>query len=253
MPDAISEDHLLDGRVHLGQPVEGYRVAIDPVMLAAAVPARAGERVLDAGSGTGAAGLCLAWRVPDCRVIGLERQRSLQRIARDNVARNGFEARVETIAGDLGRPPPRLAGTTFDHVMSNPPHLVAGAASRSPRPQRALAHVEAGLDLAGWLAGCLRLLRAEGWLTLIHRAERLDEMLGILHGQVGGLAVFPLWPGPAQRPAKRVLIQGRKGTRAPLRLMRGLVLHHADGRYSEAAEDVLRRGLPLHLHDGEGP
>jgi tRNA1(Val) A37 N6-methylase TrmN6 len=253
VPEAITEDHLLDGRVHLGQPAEGYRVAIDPVMLAAAVPAKTGERVFDAGSGTGAASLCLAWRVPGCRVVGLERQRSLQRIARGNVERNGFEARVETIAGDLGRLPPRLAGTTFDHVMSNPPHHAAGTANRSPRQQRALAHVEEGLDLSGWLTACLRLLRAEGWLTLIHRAERLDQVLGILHGQVGGLAVFPLWPGPANRAAKRVLIQGRKGSRAPLRLLRGLTLHDDDGRYSQAAEDVLRRGVPLHLRDGDGP
>ena len=110
MPDALTEDSLLGGRVRLRQPAEGYRAAIDPVLLAAAVPARAGEAVLDAGAGTGAATFCLAARVPGCRIVGLEIQRPLQRLASDTARYNQLGPQVEVIEGDLGRPPPRLAG-----------------------------------------------------------------------------------------------------------------------------------------------
>ena len=158
-------DHLLGGRVRLWQPARGYRVAIDPVLLAAAVPAAAGESVLDAGAGSGAASLCLATRQPASRIVGLELQPGLLRLAGQNVALNDLEGRVEMVQGDLERPPPRLAGTSFDHVMTNPPYLAAGAASASPVAERVVANLEQELDLAGWLGGCLRRLRPGGMLS----------------------------------------------------------------------------------------
>ena len=106
MAEHLTDDHLLGGRVRFSQPARGYRVAIDPGLLAAAVPTRTGERVLDAGAGTGAASLCLAARVPECRIVGLELQRPLQRIASHNVTQNGLDARVEMVEGRLERPPP---------------------------------------------------------------------------------------------------------------------------------------------------
>jgi tRNA1(Val) A37 N6-methylase TrmN6 len=248
--DDLTDDRLLGGRLRFSQPAHGYRVAIDPVLLAAAVSPMPYQRVLDAGAGTGAASLCLAARVPECRILGLEVQRDLHRIASQNVTRNQFDRRVEMIQGDLKRPPPRLSGASFDHVMSNPPHLAPEETQPSPHPERALAHAETTMDLAGWLAACLRMLKPDGYLTLIHRADRLDELLAALLGRAGDVIVFPLWPAAAGRPAKRVLIQARKGARGPLRLVPGLVLHDRDGRFSNVAESVLRDGLALQLTDG---
>jgi tRNA1(Val) A37 N6-methylase TrmN6 len=247
--DDLTLDRLLDGRVSLSQPARGYRVAIDPVLLASAVPVRAGERVLDAGAGTGAASLCLAVRVPGCQVVGIELQRALQEIAALNVVQNHLGERVEMLAGDLVQPPPRFAWGSFDHVMTNPPHLAASAASAPPLAERAIAHVEGAVPLAEWLRACLRMLRPGGTLTLIHRAERLGDILASLGGSLGALVVFPLWPGDQRKPARRVLVQGRKGSRAPLALMQGLVLHEADGQLSVAADAVLRHGEALLLRD----
>ena len=250
MAEQLTDDRLLGGRVRFSQPAHGYRVAVDPVLLAAAVPARPGERVLDAGAGTGAASLCLAARAPDCRIVGLELQRPLQRIASHNVAQNGWDGRVEMVAGDLERPPPRLAAASFDHVMTNPPHLPAAATSASPNRQRALAHAETSLDLAGWLAACVRMLRSGGRLTLIHRTDRLNEVLAALLGRAGDVIIFPLWPA-AGRPARRVLIQARKDARGPLRLVPGLALHAAGGGFCPWVEEVLREGKALPLNEGE--
>ena len=248
--DDLTDDHLLGGRLRFSQPAHGYRVAIDPVLLAAAVAPMPYQRVLDAGAGTGAASLCLAARVPECRILGLEVQRDLHRIASQNVTRNQLDRRVEMIQGDLQRPPPRLSAASFDHVMSNPPHLAPEAAPPSPHPERALAHAETTMDLAGWLAACLRMLKPDGYLTLIHRADRLDQLLAALLGRAGDVIVFPLWPAAAGRPAKRVLIPARKGARGPLHLVSGLVLHDRDGSFSKVAESVLRDGLALPLTDG---
>jgi tRNA1(Val) A37 N6-methylase TrmN6 len=221
------------------------------VLLAAAVPAQPGERVLDAGAGTGAASLCLAARVPQCRIVGLELQRPLQRIASQNVTQNQLDGQVEMIEGDLQRPPPRLAAATFDQVMTNPPHLAATRASPAPDPQRALAHHETELDLVGWLAGCLRMLKQGGLLTLIHRSDRLGEVLAALLGRGGDIVVFPLWPATGQ-PAKRVLVRARKGARGPLCLAPGLIVHDQSGSFCRKAEDILRHGRALDLSDGWG-
>jgi len=243
---ATSDDALLGGRVKLRQLRDGYRVAIDPVLLAAAVAASESDRVLDIGSGTGAASFCLAARVPGCRITGLERDRALVQLARENVASNGLEARLAVIAGDLLHPPPALAPGSFTQVMANPPFLEAARASASPIAARASAAVEGEAALIDWIDFALAMLRDKGMLTLVHRADRLGDLLAALAGRAGGIVVFPLWPGEG-KPAKRLLLQAKKGSAAPLTLAAGLVLHRADGRNSDAAEAILRHGAPLPL------
>ena len=243
---ATSDDALLGGRVQFRQPVDGYRVAIDPVLLAAAVPAGLHDRVLDIGCGVGAASLCLAARVPDCAIVGLELQLAMARLAAENAARNALAARMTVIEGDLLHPPSQLVPGSFTQVMANPPFLEAARASASPVATKAAASVEGEATLADWLAFALAMLRDKGGLTVIHRADRLGDILALLAGRAGGVVVMPLWPGEG-KPAKRVLIHARKGIAAPLTLAAGLVLHRADGRNTDAAEAILRHGAPLPL------
>lgn len=242
----FSEDRLLGGRIVLRQPVSGFRAAIDPVLLAAAVPAGAGERILELGAGTGAASLCLARRVEGCEVLGLEIQPELAALATGNAVLNRLAARVAFLEGDLLHPPADIAGGGVDHVMANPPYLAPGTASLPPDRARAIAVGEGEADLMAWISFAVSRVRMRGTVTFIHRADRLDALLAGLAGQAGEITIFPLWPGPG-KPAKRVLVRARRGIATPLRLLPGLVLHEPGGAYTEAAEAVLRDAAGLML------
>ncbi|MFD2233413.1 tRNA1(Val) (adenine(37)-N6)-methyltransferase [Phaeospirillum tilakii] len=240
-----TEDRLLGGRVRLRQPADGYRAAIDPVLLAAAVTATPGERVLDLGCGVGAAALCLLARRPDLRVTGLELQPELAELARINAAANDHADRFEVVTGSALAPPAAIAPGGFAQVITNPPFALAGAGTVPPDRSKALAHVEAGFDLAGWIRAAARALAPKGRLWVIHRADRLDALLAAFAGRgLGEVRVLPLWP-KAGRPAGRVIVSARKGSRAPFALLPGLVLHRDDGGYSPAAEAVLRDAAAL--------
>lgn len=241
---AFTEDGILGNRVRLRQPVDGERAAIDPVLLAAAVPADVGASVLDVGTGTGVAALCLAARVPRFTISGLEIQSDLADLARENAALNGVGDRVTVHRGDVARWDDLFSPEAFDQVMTNPPYFEPGESSPSPNPSRRLAHVQGAAGLAGWIEACLALLRDGGILTVVHRADRIGPLLAALEPFAGEANIFPLWPGKA-KPARRVIVRARKGIRAPAVLHAGLVLHDAGAGYTQEAERVLRHAEPL--------
>lgn len=250
--DALTEDGFLGGHVRLIQPRRGYRAATDPVFLAAAVPARSGEAVLDLGCGAGAALICLGARVPGLQLTGLEQQAAYADLARRNVALNGLEANV--LVGDVAAPPADLRMQSYDHVFSNPPFFAEGIGTAAGDAGRAAAHGEGSADLARFIDLGLRRLRRGGSLTLVHRVERLGDILTALAGRAGDVRILPLAPRPG-RPAKRVIVRARKGRAAPLQLLPPFEVHagpyhQADAPdFSLAAQAVLARGGALDLGD----
>jgi len=241
-------DRLLGGRVVLHQPATGYRAAIDPVLLAAAVPARDGQRVLDLGCGVGAAALALAARLPGLSVTGLERDETLIKLFDRNIDANEMTDRVVAMAGDvlalLKGTADGLATGAFDHAMANPPFLPAGRGDPSPDPGRRAADLEDTAALADWIAAALAAVRRKGTVTIIQRADRVDEVIVALRAAgAGGVSVLPLWPR-AGVEAKRVIVRACKGVRSRARLLPGLVLHEGEG-FTAAAEAILRDGAAL--------
>ncbi len=231
----MTEDRLLGGRVRLRQPATGYRVAIDPVLLAASIAVKPGERILDMGGGVGAASLCLLARCPDVSVVLWEIDPVAAALAKENAALNEVGPRMSVDIRPVGRSEPE-----FDQVMSNPPYH--GAASSDTRiTSRELATVEADLPL--WIASAASALRHRGKFTLIFRADRLDALLAALIPKFGGIVLCPLWPREGEA-AKRVLVRAVKGSRAPLVLGSGLVLHGDQG-YTPGARSVLEAAAAL--------
>ncbi len=229
MPDT-TDDAFLGGRVRALQPRHGFRAATDAVLLAAAVPARPGEAVLELGCGVGVASLCLAARVPGLHLSGLELQPAYAALARANAARNAVPLTVWE--GCVAAPPPGLRLQSFDHVMANPPWF-APADPAAPDSGRATARRE-DTPLAAWIATGLRRLRPGSRLTLILPTARLPDALAALQDRAS-LTLRPLAPRK-RRPATRILLQARKGGRAPFALGPPLILH-AGPRHLRDAED----------------
>jgi len=229
------DDRFLGGRVLVRQLSEGFRSGLDAVMLAAAVPARAGDNVLELGAGAGVASLCLAARVDLCRITAVEIDAELAGLIRQNAQSN--RAAVEAVCADVFDLPSELK-REFAHVFCNPP-FHEGEASPDAARDRALRDTG---RLADWMETGVRRTVSGGTFTTIIRADRLGEALAALPAT--GIAVFPLWPRAGEQ-AKRVIVQATKGARAPLALLGGLVLHEADGRYTREADAVLRDGAAL--------
>jgi tRNA1(Val) A37 N6-methylase TrmN6 len=230
-----TQDTLLDGRVRISQGSTGHRCGIEPVLLAAFVPAKPGQRVIEAGTGSGAALLCLAARVEKIDGLGVEIEPGMAGLARDNFVANGCD-RLAVLEGDLAEA--SLPGM-FDHAMANPPwHVPSG--TKSPDDARALArHARPGL-MALWARRLASSLRHRGTLSFITGAGTLSECLaGFSEAGCGSHTIFPLWPREG-RDCKLVLLQGVRGGHGPTRVLSGLVLHVPDGGYTEAANAVLR-------------
>jgi tRNA1(Val) A37 N6-methylase TrmN6 len=232
---------FLDGRVKARQPESGFRSGTDAVLLAAAVPARARETVMELGAGSGAASLCLAARVPGLAVTGVEIDAGLTALAQQNAAASALEATFA--AADIFALPASLK-RDYDQVLANPPFHGEGVVP--PDPARARALMDDG-TLPQWLSIGLQRTVSGGFFTVILRADRLAEALAAF--PVRGVNIMPLWPR-AGMAAKRVLLQARKGSRAPMGLLPGLALHDAEGRYTAEAEAILRDGASLAMDSG---
>jgi tRNA1(Val) A37 N6-methylase TrmN6 len=245
-----TDDYFLGDALRILQPVDGLRAGLDAVFLAAAAPVIADrrQRILDAGTGAGVAGLCLARRCPSAEVVLLERDAQLARLCALNTVRNQLSDRVSVVEADLTAPlsalrPRGIFPDVFDHVIANPPFYETGDVRSSPRPLKAHASAFGEGDLVRWIRFLAAVTRPGGTATLVHLPAALPSLLSHLDGRFGGLRIWPLYPRDGA-PASRILIRGIKGSRAPIALLRGTILHEGAG-YGPAAEAVLRQGAAL--------
>ncbi|MBL8546682.1 MAG: methyltransferase [Hyphomonadaceae bacterium] len=237
----MTEDALLDGRIRVRQPARGYRVNVDTLLLAAAVETpRDGGRLLEAGCGVGAALLAIAIRNENVKLVGVERDQNIASISRENVAANAMMHRIEIVTGDaLDR---ALHLGVFDGVFANPP-FDSETEGRAPAESRRYAHVS-NVPLDAWVASLADRLTGGAALTMIHRAAKLPDLLSAFDGRLGGVEVLPVRTY-ADMEAKRVLLRGRKGSRAPFKLLKGIDLHDRSGSKHTAEVEAILRGERL--------
>ncbi|MBY5931619.1 methyltransferase [Tateyamaria omphalii] len=239
----LTHDAFLGGRLHLWQPRAGYRAGVDPVLLAASVPAKSGQSVLDLGCGVGTAALCLGARVTGLELVGVERQAKYATLAQ----RNG----LDTFAVDLTDLPDTLKARSFDHVLANPPFFDRGA-GRAAADQGREAARGVETPVATWIDTAARRLRHKGYLHMIHRAERVPELLEGASGRLGSPEIWPLCPRVG-KPAELVIFRARKNGRADFRLHFPIILHEGTRHerdaesYTPEIQAVLRAGAALHL------
>ena len=245
--EQLSCDDFLGGRLKILQPKRGYRAGVDPVLLAASVPAKHGDSILELGCGVGVASQCLGVRVPGLSLSGLELQANYAQLARKNASANGQE--MEVITGDLTVMPDELRHRQFTHVLANPPYFNRNSGSPAENEGREMALGE-DVPLATWVKMAAKRAAPKGSVTFIHRAERLPDLMQEMARYLGSLELLPLIPRVG-RAARLVILRGYNGGRADFRLHDGWVMHEGashDGdreNYSKATASVLRDGAPL--------
>jgi len=227
----VTAERFLGGKIIVKQSENGFRAGLDAVMLAAAVPHA--RTALELGAGAGTASLCLAARLPDTTITGIEIDPALAKLANDNAAANDMRARATFVAANIFALPLEWK-RDYEAVLMKPPFHGEGQSSPDPSRARALMDQD---NLRGWLEAGLKRTVSGGSFTVILRADRLNQALAAL--PEAGVTVFPLWP-KAGEAARRVLVQVRKGARTPFRLLPGLILHDASGAYTPEADAILR-------------
>jgi tRNA1(Val) A37 N6-methylase TrmN6 len=231
---------FLGGRLNLAQPKRGYRAGMDAALLAAACDARPGQRVIEAGCGAGAALLSAAARRTESVFTGVERDPEALALCRENITVNGLSERVQALEGDVGQKLSALGLQPFDAALANPPFFDDPDAIRGPAPEREGAWIAEG-GLEAWTRFLLKAVREGGTITMIHRADRLGDILALLNKGAGSFRIRPVQPF-ADEPAKRVLVRAVKTGKAPLVLLPALVLHDRSGGKHTAEADAILRG-----------
>ena len=239
----MQETALMGGRVRLVQPVDGYRAGMDAALLAAAVAARPGETVLEAGCGAGAV-LCQAGvRRPGVRLLGEERDPEMAALAARNLGLNALDG--EVLTADVAEGFAALGRPRADWAVSNPPFFDDPGALRAPGPGKRAAWM-ADEGLAAWTDFLLAGVRDGGTILMIHRADRLADLLALLGRKAGSFRVLPIHPY-TDRPAKRVLVKAVRLGKAPLVLLPPLVLHEEGAKHTAHADAILRGEAALDL------
>ena len=241
----VDETAILGGRIRSFQPMRGYRTAIDAVLLAACVPAKGGQQVLDIGTGVGVSALCLVARVNGVRVTGLELQAPLAALAKRGIMANGYQDLINVFTGNLLDPPAEVERQIFNHVMANPPYAEAGKGNLPKDHVKAVSTVEGRAKLEDWIRFAVFAKSREGSITFIHRAERREQLVtGLEASGMGRMELLPLIPKAGLGPS-RIIVRAWSGSRGGVSEAEALVLHEKNGAFTEAAESVLRGGKNL--------
>ncbi len=251
VPSSLTEDAFLGGRLRVLQPEKGYRAGIDAVFLAASIPVAAGETVFEAGIGVGVAALCLIARNPAIHITGMEVAARYAMMCEENAKRNGFAQLLKVIHGDVKEAMRRdLAHLpqhgTFAHAYANPPYFEDGKVTASPSLLKAQAHSFGPDDLDIWIKVMHAMVSLRGTVTLIHRADSLGKILVSMEDRFGDIRVAPLYAREGTA-ASRVIVQGVKGSKAPMQLLPGLILHGEGHAFTADADAVLREGMAWRL------
>lgn len=251
VPNSLTEDAFLGGRLRILQPEKGYRAGIDAVFLAAAIPVAAGETVFEAGIGAGVAALCLIARNPAIHVTGIEVAARYAMMCEENAKRNGYGQLMKVIHADVKDAMRRDLTImpqhgTFAHAFANPPYFEEGKVTPSPSLLKAQAHSFGPDDLDLWIKVMHAMVSLRGTVTLIHRADSLGKILVSMEERFGDIRVAPLYAREGTA-ASRVIVQGVKGSKAPMQLLPGLILHGEGNAFTPDADAVLREGMAWRL------
>ena len=236
-----TQDYLLDKRVKIFQPVDGYRASTDAIMVSSLVHhIKQNDKILDVGSGTGAISLCIAERFKTYhpQIIGLELQKELAELSNLSAEANGFSDILHYYHCNIKDKLDFIKPCSFQHVISNPPY--SDHDMPSPNNSKAQAHNHTDFNLESWIQFCIKMLAPQGMFYMINRAEAIDEILFTLHKKMGNIKIIPLFTKELSK-AKRVMVIAKKDSKTPAQILPNFIVHQ-DKEYTPKAFDILRSG-----------
>lgn len=231
---SFTNDFILNGKISIQQPKKGYRVAIDPIILASFVQTKANQTVLDVGCGVGAIALILKYRNSSLKITAIDIDEKMCELCRNNSEKNNLELEVEHI----GIEKMKRNRSGYDHIVTNPPFFEKRMSHISEK--KMFANFET-IELSEWIRCCLKLLKEKGTFSMIHNASRLGEIFTVISDKLGDISVIPIYPKNGS-DAIRVIIRGTKGSRGHTKIKNGLILHCDNGKYTTEAQRILSGG-----------
>lgn len=241
----IVADAFLGGKIKVYQDNSGYKSGVDAVLLASLVKAHRGAKVLDMGSGVGVAALCLAARIPNIEVYGLEICEDFYNLAVQNSQENSLSSAYTPVRGSVLDKD--IFDSQFDIIMSNPPYY-KNYQNKADLSLKEQGNMEGEATLADFIRFAFYNLKNNGYLYLIQRSERLKETLDLLPAKHwGNIEIHPIYSF-INAPAKRFIVVAKKlGAGDNTILHYGIVLHKNDTTYTEQAEKILRKGEAFYV------
>jgi len=228
----ITSDAFFNGGITIKQHRSGYRFSIDAVILAAHARPRAGEAIVDLGCGCGVIPLILAYRNPDIRICGIEVQKELAEIARQNVGDNHLTDRIVIHNLDMKRLTLGMVAGPVDWVVTNPPYRCPQSGRLNPDRQKAVARHEISVALADVVESARRILKTSGRFVTIYPAERLTDVLS----QMRASRIEPkrLRSVHSNRTsgAGLILVEGVQAANPGLKILPPLFIYTRKGVYS---------------------
>jgi tRNA1Val (adenine37-N6)-methyltransferase len=232
-------DELRHFNLRIIQPRDGYRFSLDSLLLCAFAGLRAGERVIDLGTGCGVIPLVLARQTADAAIVGVEFQEEMAGLAARNAELNGLQERVEIVCDDVLSLRKRFPVSSFDLVVANPPYRVPGTGRISPKAGRDAARHETTATLKDFLEVAKYLVKPTGRIAFIYHPSRLAEFIT----QAGALKLAPLRlrmvHGNSGMEARMFLIELAKSRKGELEVMPPLFVYDSNGQYSKEMKRIL--------------
>lgn len=241
-PDGETLERLNIGGFEFAQPQYGYRFSVDALLLADFVRAKARDRLIDLGTGSGILPLLLAELTPAQHIVGLEIQPRLVGLARRNVARNGVQDRITILHADLKEVPRSFQAGTFDVLCANPPYRKIGAGRLNPQSEQAIARHEIACTIFDVAAAAKFLLKPGGKGFFIYLAERLSDLMQTLRNHALEPKSLRCIHSHPTDPASLVLLEARRDGAPGLTILPPLSLYRDTQEYSEEARRILRIG-----------
>lgn len=234
-------DDLQAGGLSIIQADDVFSFSLDAVLLARFASVRSKDEVLDMGTGNGVIPLLLTTRSERPRsggITGLEIQPRLADMAQRSVAGNALREQISIVTGDLREAPALFGHEVFDVVTCNPPYRPAGIGDASENEHVRIARHEITASLEDVVHAASKILRYQGKFAMVHRPDRLAEILSALRARSLEPKRLLLVHPKLHLPPNIVLVEAVKGGKPELRIAPPLLVHNEDGSYTEAIQQI---------------